>query len=377
MTTRLDRYLVRQHLAPFLGSLLTLTLIVLLDQLIDLLGLVLKKGVGLGVMLRVLGLSLPFILTMTVPMAVLGAVLLVFGRMAQDHEVLALRAAGIRLDRVAQSPLLTALALALFMAYFNDQVLPESNHRLKNLLLDIQQKKPASTLRAGTFVRLQNFNIYVDRLDERTQKVWGIVIQERLPTGEVRLVRARTGTFHSIPDRMLILDLEDGKIYEATLREPDRLREVVFARYRVEIPMDSRLIQRQRSYRSDREMTTRMMWAEIQEQQRRAELTRDPEIRRASLRRIAQLWVEIHKKFAFAFAAPVFVLLGIPLAVRTRRGGFGTAFGVSFFVYVLYYLMIIAGEELGDRMLIPAWLGMWGPNMLFYTLGTMLLWRYR
>jgi lipopolysaccharide export LptBFGC system permease protein LptF len=176
---------------------------------------------------------------------------------------------------------------------------------------------------------------------------------------------------------MLILDLEDGKIYEASLREPDRLREVAFRRYRVEIPMDTRLIQRQRSYRSDREMTTGMMWKEIQEQQRRADLTRDAEIRRASLRRIAQLWVEIHKKFAFAFAAPVFVLLGIPLAVRTRRGGFGTAFGVSFFVYVLYYLMIIAGEELGDRMMIPAWLGMWGPNLLFYALGTWMLWRYR
>ncbi len=377
MVTRLDRYLVHQHLAPFLGSLFTLTLIVLLDQLIDLLGLVLKKGVSFAVMLKVLGLSLPFILTMTVPMAVLGAVLLVFGRMAQDHEILALRAAGIRLDRVAQSPLLAALLLAIGMAYFNDQILPEANHRLKNLLLDIQQKKPASTLKAGTFVRLRNFNIYVDTLEERTQRVRGIVIQERLPTGEVRLVRARKGTFSSIPDKMLILDLEDGKIYEATLREPDRLREVAFRRYRVEIPMDTRLIQRQRSYRSDREMTTGMMWKEIQEQQRRANLTRDPEIQRASMRRIAQLWVEIHKKFAFAFAAPVFVLLGIPLAVRTRRGGFGTAFGVSFFVYVLYYLMIIAGEELGDRMMIPAWLGMWGPNMLFYALGTWMLWRYR
>ncbi len=372
MVKTLDRYLLKALPLPFLGSLGVFTLILLLDQIVKLLDLVLKKGVAGGVVLQVLLYSLPFIFALTIPMAVLVSTMLVFGRLAADLEILAMKAAGIPLKRILNAPLLWGIALALFMAFFNDQILPEANHRLKNLLLDIHQKKPAAQIRPGVFTRIGEVNLYARRVDEKHQRLEGVVIEVPLPGEGLRVVLADSGQFYTIPDQAIVLDLSQGAVYETDVDMPDRLRVVRFAHYRIRIDLDTRMIRRERAYRGDREKTTAMMLREIRET--RQKMSRVPEeVQRVHRRRIAQLWVEIHKKFALAVACLVFVLLGAPLAVRLRRGGFGTAFGVAFFVFVVYYILLIAGEELGDRMLLPPAVGMWWANALFFTLALWLI----
>ncbi len=370
----LDRYLLRMMPLPFLGSVAVFTMILLLDQIVKLLDLVLKKGVPLLVVLEILLYSLPFILALTIPMAVLVGTLLVFGRLAADLEILALNAAGISLRRILHAPLLWGIFLAAGMAVFNDRILPEANHRLKNLLMDVHQKRPAAQIRPGVFVRIGEVNLYSEEVDERTQRLKRVVVEVPLPGEGLRVVLADSGRFYTLPDEAIFLDLFHGSIYETDVDFPERLREVRFGHYRIRIDLDTRLIHRERAYRGDREKTTAMLLQEIREN--REKMASAPEsVREIHRRRIAQLLVEVHKKYALAVACLVFVLLGAPLAVRLRRGGFGTAFGVAFFVFVVYYVLLISGEELGDRMLVPPAVGMWWANALFFSLALWLLYR--
>jgi len=94
-------------------------------------------------------------------------------------------------------------------------------------------------------------------------------------------------------------------------------------------------------------------------------------------RRAAIYQVEIHKKFAIAVACFVFGLLGVPVALRFPRGGAGLVIGTSVFVFAIYYIGLIGGEDLGDRLILSPFLAMWGPNLIFGALGLIGMWVMR
>jgi lipopolysaccharide export system permease protein len=92
----------------------------------------------------------------------------------------------------------------------------------------------------------------------------------------------------------------------------------------------------------------------------------------ALLRSVSRYRVEIHKKYSIPFACIVFVLLGIPLGLSTRKGSAGIALGVSLLVILVYYLFLIAGEQLADRRMMPPFLSMWLPNIILGAFGVLL-----
>ena len=139
-------YLLRQLAAPFLFALTALTSLMLLSQIAKKFGSLVGKGLPWTVIAEVFALSIPFIVAMTLPMAVLLAVLYAFSHLAADNEITAMRASGISVYQF----LLPVLAWGVFMSAFNfvfvDQVLPRSNARLRSLLIDIGRKKPTFEL---------------------------------------------------------------------------------------------------------------------------------------------------------------------------------------------------------------------------------------
>jgi lipopolysaccharide export system permease protein len=83
--------------------------------------------------------------------------------------------------------------------------------------------------------------------------------------------------------------------------------------------------------------------------------------------------VEYHKKWTLAVACIVFVLVGIPLAIRFPRGGLGLVIAASSAIFAVYWVGLIAGEDVADRGIAPPWMTMWVPNVLFLTLGLILV----
>ncbi len=136
----LTKYLIRVHIGPFLFALSGLTALIFLNSLAQRVGDLVGKGLPWTVIVQFLVLSLPHVIALALPMAVLVAVLYAFNDMASSNEITALAAGGIRPRQMLMPVVFLGAIAATVMFYFNDTVLPESNHALKNLILDIGRK---------------------------------------------------------------------------------------------------------------------------------------------------------------------------------------------------------------------------------------------
>ena len=126
----LERYILKENIKPFLLSFLILTFVFLLDKLIDLLNLIIEKRLEIPAIISVFSLSLPFMLALSVPMSVLVATIMAFGRLSVDNELVAFKSCGINIYTLMRSTVIAALFLSIFMVYFNNSILPETNHKL-------------------------------------------------------------------------------------------------------------------------------------------------------------------------------------------------------------------------------------------------------
>ncbi|MDD2332163.1 MAG: LptF/LptG family permease, partial [Candidatus Cloacimonetes bacterium] len=145
------RYILREHISPFLVSLLVVTFILLIDRVVDLLNIIIEKKLDVYTVFQVFGLSLPFMLALSIPMAVLVATILAFGRMTVDREMIAMKSSGINVYCMIGPLMMAALALTGLMVYFNHYYLPESNHKLKNLMVKIAYYKPMTIIKPNEF----------------------------------------------------------------------------------------------------------------------------------------------------------------------------------------------------------------------------------
>lgn len=255
----LTRYLLRLHLGPFLFALSGLTLLLLLDQVSKRFGRLVGKGLHWTVIGEVFLYSVPFIIAQTFPMAVLIAVLYVYNRMAIDHELTAIRANGIPIARTLVPLLLAAAVMAAGMTYFNDTVLPESNHRLQVLLGSIAQKKPTFELREQSINEVLPSRLYVQvaRIDRADNRMEDVVIYDRRAAPRTRTIYADSAEMAYDSTRTdLYLTVHDGIMHDRASDEPEAFQRIHFGRMNMRIPDISNQLERDTlgSFRSDREM---------------------------------------------------------------------------------------------------------------------------
>ena len=219
----LTGYLLRLHLAPFVFAVTGLTLLLLLDQVSkrfkDLIG----KDLHWSVIAEVFVYSIPFILAQTLPMAVLITVLYVYGRLEGDFEITAIKASGVPLHRVMAPLLLAATILAGGMTWFNNVVLPESNHHLQVLLTGVGRKKPTFYLRERTINEVLPSRLYVQpaEIDREQSELKDAVIYDEREGQQSRTIYANSGKMaFAASGEDLYLDLRDGVLQERPNRQP-------------------------------------------------------------------------------------------------------------------------------------------------------------
>jgi lipopolysaccharide export system permease protein len=407
----LTRYLLRAHLAPFLFALITLTSLLFVNTMArrfpDLAG----KGLPWSVIFELMALSLPHIIALTLPMAVLVAVLYAFSQLTADNEITALKAGGVNLLRLQVSLVIAAAVLGGFMLYFNDRILPETNHQLKVLLMDVNRKSPTMQLKEQVINDIQTndmrsrYFLQAARIDVRTNKLRDVVIYDLSRAGTDRTIFADSGRMAFNREQTnLFLMLYDGSVQELRQAEPHNFQRVFFRQQLLEVEGIGNVFKEtvDDTYRSDREMSLTMLQSAVDSS--RVELERIRQEARAftanavtevlkntgtfegqtiqaaselrmltaraasEQRRINEFQVEYHKKFAIPFACIVFVLIGAPLAIRFPRGGPGMVIAVSLLIFGIYYMSLIGGESLGDKGTIQPFWGPWAPNLLFFAL---------
>jgi lipopolysaccharide export system permease protein len=419
----LYRYILARHIGPFLFAFFTLMSIFLLQFIMRFIDELLGKGLGPVVIAELIVLNLSWMVVLAVPMAVLVATLMAFGGLSANNEVTIMRASGVSLYRMMAPVFIASVILAVLLVEFNNEVLPDTNHRAKTLMIDIRRKKPTLTLMPGLFSNtIPGYTILVRKTFESSNDLEGVTLYDYSDPTKHVVVTAERGAISFTPDyRKLIMDLTNGDIHEYAPKDNKLYRRIRYSQHRMVMDVEGFELERSGEgtfSRGDRELSAQAMQVQVdtlRSQNNRVAATRAKIIadhfdqylagRIPSLRgthsqavgsalnrtryfaglitndlatiqyneeRMHEFLVEIHKKYALPAACLVFVLIGAPLGVMARRGGFGVAATLSLGFFVLYWASLIGGEKLADRGFVTPFWGMWSANVALGVLGVYL-----
>jgi lipopolysaccharide export system permease protein len=386
-----------------------------IDQLVG-------KGLSTWVIVELMTTNLAWMLVLAVPMAVLVSTLMAFGSLSANHEITSMKAAGVSLYRMMAPVLFASVVITVLLFFFDNDVLPEANHRAKVLTTDIRRKKPTLTLVSGLFSQeISGYSILVRKTFEHSNDLEGVTIYDYTTPNTSVLITAEEGTLSFSPDyRHLIMNLHRGEIHELGGESFKDYRRIRFERHRIAMSAEGFEFERSSENafsRGDRELSIQAMMtyvdslkaANVQSRKRvesffnqlsavRSTPRRDTAIsaavaERDSLSRVRVIqgmieseksliayneihidryMVEVHKKYALPAACFVFVIVGAPLGMMARRGNFGVAASLSFGFFLFYWACLIGGEKLADRGLLTPFLGMWCANIFLTILGIYL-----
>jgi lipopolysaccharide export system permease protein len=257
----LFRYILRQLALPFLFGLLALTGIMLLNVIGRKFGALVGKGLPWSVIGEVFLLSLPFILAMTLPLAVLVATLYAFSQLTSDNEITAMRAGGVSTLGLLRPVLLFAAVMAVATFLFVDQVLPRGNVRLRNLYFDIGRKKPTFSLSEQVINEIppSTFRLRASRIEPGSGRLRSVSIYDLGQADRRRIIYADSGVMGYGPDgRDLVLRLWHGSIQQVNAKDPAAFLHTAFELQEIRVGNVFDELERSstRLERGDREMNT-------------------------------------------------------------------------------------------------------------------------
>jgi lipopolysaccharide export system permease protein len=343
----LDRYIFTELLSPFSISLSALCFVILTKELLRLVELLVSKGVGLFAVLTVFAHLLPSFLVLTLPIAGIIASITAFGRLSIDKELVAMRAAGLSLFRLARPVFLFALLVFMLTLWLAQWGQPWSSMNLKKVALNLLRDQLVLALERGSFNEpIPNMMIYVS--DEGSEpSAAGIFISDERNAADPRIIVAqRYQVLIDSSTDQVALRLQDGVIHSRP-DEADQYQLASFSSY------DLKLSLSQSGYTSSEERPTYdQMIAKLDQSE-----WRDPLARRRLM--------EYYKDLAFPTASLIFCILGVPVGIVSKRSGRIGGFAVGVLVVIIYYVLNVACEFLVTTSVITPFAGAWMPNGIF------------
>jgi lipopolysaccharide export system permease protein len=357
--TILDRYIGSEVAAPFGFGVLLLTFALVTGRLLKLTEMVVNHGVTLGDVASLIGFVMPAFLELTFPMAVLLGVLMGFGRMSGDREIIAARACGISLYRLSVPVLGVALAVWALSSWLAFSVRPWANASLRERLFELTQTRSTAGLKEKVFSRnFPGIVLYVDHILPIDQSLQGVLISDTRDPKQQNTIIARRGLI--VPDeshKAITLRLFDGSIFGVE-NDSNSSHVTSFRIYDLNVhPEDELGI----TDRDPEEMSYAELRSDIAEARARGKPDLDAETEMAS-------------KFTLPFTTVLFALIGVPLGLKPARGGQSERFGVAIALFFMYYSLMRAGEGLAARGQLNPFTAMSLPDLAFAGLA---IWLFR
>jgi lipopolysaccharide export system permease protein len=451
MINKVQKDLLKKHVGPFLFCFFTVMFVLLMQFLILHVDKLVGKGLPISIIIELILNNLAYMVVLAVPMAVLVATLMAFGKFSEWNELTALKAAGVNPFSLMKPVLISAGILFIGLSYFSNEILPESNHKARSLFIDIRMQKPGFDLQPGVFYDgIDGYTFLVREIDSASDTLRDVTLFQEPTRDRYRAyIKAEKGWLESPDESTLSLFLRDGTIVRyipGSRQGQETVERSRFNKYRISFDLSDLAFSRsnpdQRS-RNDRTMSSQAMLAVIdtlrmekekhfvRHMQNAGSLSRElPSHNRDHARasfssydtlklyksrfeilndledidrqtrvvthslsklssyrseidnlakdlkwretRIAEFMVEVHKKFSIPFACVIFVLLGAPIGMMTRKGNIGFAAIISAVLLTFYFIMVIQGEKWADRLFISPFIGMWGINILLGIVGILL-----
>jgi lipopolysaccharide export system permease protein len=364
----IDRYVGGSVIATALFGVVVLSLVLVLGNLFkELLDVIINNpDVPITTVLAFMALVLPFSLTFTIPWGFLTALLLVFGRISADNELIALKANGVSVPRICVPVFLTAIVLTAICFWINIEIAPRAEQQMTKAIVDIATSNPVALFRADEVVdQFPDRRVYVGAKEGETLKN---LIMFELNSGNepLKMIHAKEGILKPDPNpenTRLLIYLKDAIFEQRDEKDPrdiTKIRQGMAVSEGVfPIPLD----QFYKEYLSGRRLSSYTLPELIQF------------LRDGADGKPLEATVELNKRFSASLACLAFALIAVPLGVTTHRKETSVGFALSLGVAFTYFFFIIMADTFRNvPSAHPAFL-IWIPNILFITLGSVLFWR--
>ncbi len=476
----IERNLLKRHVGPFVFCFLIIMFLLLMQFLIQFMDHLVGKGIPFTVVFELIMVNLAYMVVLAVPMTILAASLMAYGKFSEQNEYTAVRAAGVHPFRIIRPVLGVAIIMTLFLGWFSNEVLPEANYKARALFLDIRMKKPGFDLQENTFYEgIEGYTFLVRSIPSESDSLYDITLFQSPEKGRDRaVIKARKGLLES-DERNMSLTL---RLYEGTVLRYLQPRsgsantiheETSFDSYRISFDLSDLSFSRtnpEDRRRDGRSMSAQAMMAVVDSlkrdkereirnfrnalksvhvtfqenpdtgidatdpavddpylqqhnytdsadlysarhedrigifppmdptpfaalqlfdslQEQRNAATQATSMLRSNMamadnlinnlkwreERIARFMVEIHKKASIPAACILFALIGAPLGLLMKNGNMGIHTIISTVLFTYYWISIIQGEKLADRLIISPFAGMWFANFTIAIAAAVLL----
>lgn len=365
----MNRYLLGQLIPPFLfGVGLVSSLGVAIGYLSDLANKIVDKNLPILDAVEILLLKVPEFTAYALPISLMMATILAYGRLSNDSELIALRSCGVSTYQIITPALMLSLVVTGIAFVFNELVVPAANYRAATILVNtIHEERPfwqtkdifypnfeEVRLPSGETIRRLRSLFYAEKFDGEQMKV--LTILEWLGENLDRIVVSDAATWNSGKNSW---DMFNGSIYriapDASYRDAIAFTHQQFALPKA--PFEFAL-----QGRDPYEMNI----LQARQYIKLLRLVGDE-------KKLSMFRVRIQQKLAFPFVCLVFGLVGSALGVQLQNVSRGTSFGLCVAIIFGYYIVAFLTGSFGQIGLLTPVVAAWLPNLLGLGVGWSLL----
>jgi LPS export ABC transporter permease LptF len=362
----LDRYVSKEVLVTSFFAVSVLSLVLVLGNVFrQLLDLLVNHDVPLDSILSFIGYILPFSLTFTIPWGFLTAVLLVFGRMSAESELISLRSNGVSMVRICIPVAIIAIGFSILCLWINVVVAPKAQAKMKQTLFRLATSNPIAMFGSDQVIdEFPGKKIYVERKEGTS--LFNILVYELGEGGEpISVIQAKKGRLETdLENKQVLLHLE-----ELRFEQRNQLMPQDFTKIRQGITMEAGTfpISLEELYEKNKKRR-RLSQMTLNELLKKKNSPQNLEQKTAAL-------TEVNKRFSFSLASFAFALVAVPLAITAHRKETSAGFLFSLLIAFVYFFFIIMVDIVRDNpKFYPAFL-IWAPNVVFIGLGSWLFYR--
>ena len=363
MLRLLDRYVLRELMAPFGLALLLLTFALEIPPILQHGETLIAEGASWDVVARVLATLVPQALGITIPMALLVGILIALGRLSADREVVAMEACGVSPGRLLRPLLVFALIATAATTYVMIVALPAANQAFREITFKLLMTRGETKIKPRVFyTEFPNLVIYVREVTPGVGWSDVMVSESSTPTQPKTYLAKKGRLILDESKRTVQMVLIDGTHHSVNLDEPEKYEHGTFAQTTLVIDPES-VFPRVGPMKGPMEMTI-------------AELKKEmDELRKQNIYPHNQI-MAWQKKYSIPAACLAFMLVAIGMGISHRRDGRLAAFVLGIGVVFVYWVLMYMAEAIAKARLLPvwfAWLAMWVPNLVVALWGLVLI----
>ena len=354
-----DRYIARQLLGVTVLGVMSLSALLLLGNLFkELRPLLVESGAPFTIVMEFIFQVIPFSLMFSIPWGFLTAVLLVYGRLASDNELTSMRMAGMSLWRLSAPALAIGIALSGLCYWINIDLAPRAKQAISELLIKAASINPEGLLREGQAItKFDNQEIYIDKHVPEEKLIYGMhIYQKASDKSPAVAMHAERVTYHFSPEKK-IFDLHLFNTLVTTQEKNGISRSVVVD----EMPRSVVVDEMPRSISTDRRSGRRIKANRFTNEEIREALNTPGYLDERQTREFA---TELPRRASFSLACIVFALIGVPLAINTRRKDTSTGFAMGILIASLYFVALIFADLSRKSGTVLPYILLWLPNVI-------------